>query len=199
MEEKRGKTGGKWGKTGKNGGEMGGKRGENGGKWGRMGTVMNGSSCSGLLHCHYFLYTYPCLCCSHLHNFHPHEGILYVRIHHLVSQKWASSSDISKALARLGTSSKSSVAIEPLHRPPLPPWTSEKEQKEEKKPKTTKTGKKKQQQRGRARTREGTRQPRGPPKKISPGQTGDRSTFNKTTRSYRRGRTFVGMYGSING
>ena len=63
---------------------------------------MNGSRCSGLLHCHYFLYAYPCLCCSHLHtdmsNFHPHEGILYVRIQHLASQKWALSSDISKAL-----------------------------------------------------------------------------------------------------
>ena len=62
MEEKRGKTGEKRGKTGKNGGKRGktgGKRGKNGGKWGRMGTVMNGSSCSGLLHCHYFLYAYP--------------------------------------------------------------------------------------------------------------------------------------------
>ena len=29
---------------------------------------MNGSSCSGLFHCHYFLYAYPCLCCSHLHT-----------------------------------------------------------------------------------------------------------------------------------
>ena len=62
-----------------------------------------------------FLYAYPCLCCSHLHtdmsNFYPHEGILYVRIQHLVSQKWGSSSDISKALARLGTSSKSSAAL----------------------------------------------------------------------------------------
>ena len=30
--------------------------------------MMNGSSCPGLLHCHYFLYAYPCLCCSHLHT-----------------------------------------------------------------------------------------------------------------------------------
>ena len=71
MEQKRGKTGGKRGKTGENG-EKQGKRGENGGKtggkWGRMGTVMNGSSCSILFHCHYFLYAYPCLCCSHLHT-----------------------------------------------------------------------------------------------------------------------------------
>ena len=111
MEENRGKTGGKRGKTGGNGGKRGktgGKRGANGGGW---GTVMNGSRSSGLLHCHYFLYAYPCLCCSHLHtdmsDFHLHEGILYVRIQHLVSQKWASSSDISKALTRLGTSSKS--------------------------------------------------------------------------------------------
>ena len=108
MEEKRGNGG----ETGENGGKTGGKR---GGKWGRMGTVMNGSRCSGLLHCHYFLYAHTCSCCSHLHtdmsNFHPYEGILYVRIQHLVSQKWALSSDISKALTRLGTSSKSSAAI----------------------------------------------------------------------------------------
>ena len=104
MEEKREKMGGKRGETGENGGEMG-----------RMGTVMNGSRCSGLLHCHYFFYAYPCLCGSHLHtdmsNFHPHEGILYVRMKHLVSQKWALSSDISKALTRLGASSKSSAVI----------------------------------------------------------------------------------------
>ena len=109
MEEKRGETGGE---TGKNGGDTGGKTGGNGGGW---GTVMNGSRSSGLLHCHYFLYAHPCLCCSHLHtgmsNFHLHEGILYVRIQHLVSQKWAVSSDISKALTRLGASSKSSTAI----------------------------------------------------------------------------------------
>ena len=84
MEEKRGKTGENGGKRGENGG----KTGENGRGW---GTVMNGSRSSGLLHCHYFLYAYPCLRCSHLHtdmsNFHPHEGILYVRIQHLVSQK----------------------------------------------------------------------------------------------------------------
>ena len=63
-----------------------------------MGEDGNCDECSGLLHCHYFLYAYPCLCCSHLHtdmsHFHPHEGILYVRIQHLVSQKWALSSDI---------------------------------------------------------------------------------------------------------
>ena len=80
-----------------------------------MGEDGNCDECSGLLHCHYFLYAYPCLCCSHLHtdmsNFHPHEGILYVCIQHLVSQKWALSSDISKALTRLGASSKSSAAI----------------------------------------------------------------------------------------
>ena len=102
MEEKRGENGEKRGKTGENGGKTGEIRGENGGKWGRMGTVMNGSSCLGLLHCHYFLYAYPCLCCFHLHtdmsNFHP------------------------------------------------------------------------QQQRGRARTREGTGQPRGPPKRFPRGK-----------------------------
>ena len=41
--------------------------------------MMNGSRSLGLLHCHCFLYAYPCLCCSHLHtdmsNFHPHEGV----------------------------------------------------------------------------------------------------------------------------
>ena len=71
MDEKGGKTGkngGKRGKTGKNGEKRGGNGGETGGKWGTMGTVMNGSSCSGLFHCHYFLYAYPCLCCSHLHT-----------------------------------------------------------------------------------------------------------------------------------
>ena len=110
-----GKTGKNGGKTGKNGGKRG-KTGGNGGKWGKMGKHGgkmgedgNCDECSCLLHCHYFLYTYPCLCCSHLHtdmsNFHPHEGILYVRIQHLVSQKWALSSDISKALTRLGASS----------------------------------------------------------------------------------------------
>ena len=76
---------------------------------------MNRTSSLGLLHCHCFLYAYPRLWCSLPHtdmsNFHPHEGILYVRIQHLVSKKWASSSDISKALTRLGALSKSSAAI----------------------------------------------------------------------------------------
>ena len=131
---------------------------------------MNGSRCSGLLHCHHFLYAYPCLCCSYLHtdvsNFHPHEGILYVRIQHLVSQKWALSSDISKAL---NTSW--------MHQLPLLPWTSEKQQKE-KKAENHKTPKKKQQQRGRARTREGTGQSRGPPKRFPRGkpETGQHTT-----------------------
>ena len=82
MEEKRGKTGENRGKTGKNG-EKRGKTGEKRGKiGGEMGEDGNCDECSGLLHCHYFLFAYPCLCCSHLHtdmsNFHPHEGILYV-------------------------------------------------------------------------------------------------------------------------
>ena len=44
-----GKNGGKTGKNGEKRGKIGGKT---GGKWGRMGTVMKGSRCSGLLHCH---------------------------------------------------------------------------------------------------------------------------------------------------
>ena len=79
-----------------------------------MGEDGNCDECSGLLHSHCFSYAYSCLCCSHLQtdmsNFHPHEGILYVRIQHLVSQKWALSLDISKALTRLGASSKWSAA-----------------------------------------------------------------------------------------
>ena len=63
------------------------------------------------------------------------------------------------------------ATIEPLHRPPLLPWTSKKLTKRKKKRKTTKTKKKKKrQQRGRARTKEWTGQPQGPPKRFPRGR-----------------------------